>query len=537
MKRLPGLVFPINALPACQLVAEGINELSLNASIKSKAVSRYYARVDADLLFFFSDIAIQAEAMGAPTAFHSGTMPSVKGSASEIRCPSAKDVDRMRVNAEVVRSLRSDFSEKMISTMVYGPFTVAGQVAGEQTILRAVIDKPTEVRSLLEQTLAVAQDYASLLLDAGAHVLWVSDPLAALLPPDRFTEFAGDFLARLFDLQPHGPTALHICGDTTLIIQQMVETNVQAISFDQCMDLMAIEDHVAQGVTIVGNLEPVEILELAPEREVAEATKDLASLMGVKRNYALSTGCAAPSSAPIENVARFVQTGKEAFREIEPHREYLERLGDCVHRGDRDSVSHLIQKGRQLSMNPLLVVNSALMRGVRKGSARYETRQCFLPEILLMVDAFYEAYRYLEADLRLEQDRPVQVVLGTVQGDIHEIGKDLVRIIMETNGLKVLDLGADVSPEEFSDASRSTGAPILALSAFITSARKQLAKTIDLVSQSGENSAAVLVGGAAVNQHVAASVRADGYAKDAVGAVKLAMRILTERRHPVARQG
>jgi len=94
--------------------------------------------------------------------------------------------------------------------------------------------------------------------------------------------------------------------------------------------------------------------------------------------------------------------------------------------------------------------------------------------------------------------------------DIHEIGKDLVRIIMETNGLKVLDVGANVPSEQFVEACNSTGAPILALSVFITSARKQLVNTVNLLIERGIDSVSVLVGGAAANHQVASSVKVDG---------------------------
>jgi uroporphyrinogen-III decarboxylase len=106
------------------------------------------------------------------------------------------------------------FPDKTISTMVYGPFTVAGQVAGEQEILRQIVEKPQDVLGLMEKSLICAQDYGRYLLDAGADLLWVSDPLAALLPPDDFWRFAGEFLARLYAIYPSGPTVLHICGDT-----------------------------------------------------------------------------------------------------------------------------------------------------------------------------------------------------------------------------------------------------------------------------------------------------------------------------------
>ncbi|ACL03076.1 hypothetical protein Dalk_1376 [Desulfatibacillum aliphaticivorans] len=100
--------FPINALPAVQLVSEDIAELSHSFEAKWKAVSRYYERVNSDVLFFFSDIAIQAEAMGARALFAPDNMPAIKATAPAILTPRAVDVPRMQINAQVVRAMAHD---------------------------------------------------------------------------------------------------------------------------------------------------------------------------------------------------------------------------------------------------------------------------------------------------------------------------------------------------------------------------------------------------------------------------------------------
>ena len=246
------------------MVEAGIDDISRNADIKFEAVKRYYQRVDADVLFFFSDIAIQAEAMGAKVCFAPDSMPSVAKPGSSVMVPAPTTVPRMVVNAQVLRRMAKEFPHKTLSTMVYGPFTVAGQLAGEQELLWGIVEKPGEVLDLLEKCLACVRDYGRHLLDAGAEVFWISDPLAALLPPDSFWRFAGEFLARLYEIHPSGPTVLHICGDTSQLLKDMVKTGVRAISFDQCMDLLAYEDVVLKSVGIVGNIDPVEIIELAP---------------------------------------------------------------------------------------------------------------------------------------------------------------------------------------------------------------------------------------------------------------------------------
>jgi methanogenic corrinoid protein MtbC1 len=308
----------------------------------------------------------------------------------------------------------------------------------------------------------------------------------------------------------------------------MVKTGVRGISFDQCMDLLAYEDAIPDGVAIIGNIDPVEIVEMATPAEVAASVEDLVAIMGVKDNFTLSTGCALPPSTPIANVVRFIETGKAALSKLEPYSVTLAHLGDNVHRGERESVPKLVDRALEERADPLMIVNSGLMRAVRKGSARYETRQSFLPEILLMVDAFYQGFRTLEPHLAVEGDRPPQLILGTVKGDFHEIGKNLVRIILETNGVKVLDLGVNVPAEKFLEAADFHGVPVVGLSAFITSTRKQLTKIVRSFQQPDVRPVSIIVGGAAVNQQLAATIGANGYARDAVGAVKLVKHILKE---------
>lgn len=520
MNRLFHTVFPINALPAVRLVKEGIDVLSHDAEIKLEAVRRYYERLDADLLFCFSDIVIQAEAMGAEIAFGPEMMPAVKRPAV---MPIPANVDRqprMQVNAAVIRGLVQCFPDRPVAAMVYGPFTVAGQVAGEQQLLRAVVENPAEVHALLAKALACAEDYADLLLSAGGALLWVSDPLASLLPPRLFNEFAGDYLARLV-ARHRVPSALHICGDTTGIVTEMIATGVDGISFDQCMDLTTIEDAVPETVAIIGNLDPVEILELAPCNQVAEATADLAMVMGIRKNFCLASGCAPPPATPLANLASFVESGRRTLAEIGEWREELATAAVHVHGGQRQETRDDVQRLLAGDVDPTLLLNAGLMRAIRKGSARYEARFCHLPEILLMVDAFYDGYKMVRPRLGPTEQAAPQVALGTVKGDIHEIGKDLVKILLETAGVKVLDLGIDVDPERFLSAHLDSGVPIIGLSAFNTSSRRQVAKIVDLFRQHGSR-AVILTGGAAMNRQVAVDLGCQGYARDAVAAVKLA---------------
>ncbi len=524
-----GLVFPINALPAFLLAGQGVDALCHDPDLKSAGALEYYRRVPADLLFCPSDIVIQAEAMGAQVRFSPASLPVVAAPATQVLVPRAGDVARMQVNASVLARLGREFPNLPRAAMVYGPFTVAGQVAGEQEVLRGTVERPAEVRALVEQCLSLAQDYGRLLLESGAQVLWLSDPLAALLPPRDFWQFAGEYLARLFSIHD-GPSALHICGDTSRVLGDMLRTGAGGISFDQCLDLVALEDAVPPEVAIIGNLDPVEVLELAPPAEVEAQTKDLADIMGTSPHFSLSSGCAPPPATPLVNLAAFVQSGRARLETLRVHSAGLYALASAVHEGRRELVSGLLDELWAADAQPLTVLNCGLLRGLRKGSARYEDRQCHLPEVLLMVDAFYQGFREMEGRLEQSAQRAPQVVLGTVKGDVHEIGKNLVRIVLETQGVKVLDLGVDVSAPDFLTACRAHGAKVLGLSAFTSSSRRELGRVLELARKEGPPGLAVVVGGAAVNQQVASRVGAQGYARDAMAAARLVKGLLANGR-------
>ena len=529
MERFFNSTFSINALPAVQLAGAGIDEMSHSAEIKSRAVRRYYNEVPADLLFCFSDIVIQAEAMGAAVDFSPNAMPSVAAPSAEALLPRAAEMPRMRINAQVLRDLGREFPDQPRAAMVYGPFTVAGQVAGERAVLRAVAERPHEVHGILELCLAMAMDYAALLLESGAEVLWVSDPLAALLPPDGFWEFAGDPLARLFDLKGDQNTALHVCGDTSQIIQPMLQTGVGGISFDQCLDLLAVEDLIPPDVALIGNIEPVDILEHASPEETSQATVELAMGLGALPNFTLAPGCAPPPSAPVGNIKAFINTGKRALKDLQPHAKDLRALSDLVFLGERESVPALVREIQEEGADPMAILRAGLMRAIRKGSALYEAKQCHLPAVLLMVDAFYPGYRMLEHELAGPSEGGPVVALGTVQGDFHEIGKNLVAIMLEANGIPVLDLGVNVPPEKFVAACQEQHCRVVGLSAFITSARGQLDEVKQALNEAGLYNVDVVAGGAAVSQHLASQAGAQGYARDAVAAVRLVEGLLKNK--------
>ena len=521
-------VFPINALPSIQMVDAGIDDILWNWVLKFEAIRRYYERVNADILFYFSDLAIQAEAMGAKINYSAKGMPAVLSSAQSISVPDPEEIPRMKVNAQVLKRMEKEFPDKLRAGLIYGPFTVAGQMVGEETILRMLIEDSEGVMNILARTFECARRYATYLVESGANLVWVSDPLASLIPPDHFWEFAGDFLRKLYEPFHPIPTILHICGDTHQIVHEMVRTGVSGISFDNCMEILVLEDEIPNDVYIIGNIDPVEVIELGSPEDVIIRTSDLVSMMALKNNFVLSTGCAVLPFAPIENIKLFVETGRKAFSDLEPDVALLSQVSRDVYSLNGDEVSESVMTALNAGIDPMTIVTSGLIRAIRKGSAMYEAKRCFLPSILLMVDAFYRGFQVLEDLLERKSSEKPSVMIGTVKGDIHEIGKNLVRIFLEIHGYNVVDLGVNVDADTFIEAYHKYGPSIIGLSAFTTESRKEMEKMIHTFHKKEIKGAFIIIGGAAVNNEVARSIGADGYAHDAVRAVNLVKKLLQQ---------
>lgn len=192
--------------------------------------------------------------------------------------------------------------------------------------------------------------------------------------------------------------------------------------------------------------------------------------------------------------------------------------------GDGEKLEELTQAAIDAGISAKDILNQALIAGMDIVGARMESGDMFIPEVLMSAQAMSGAVEILKPLLSEEDSAGVgKVVLGTVKGDLHDIGKNLVSMMLESAGFEVINMGVDVAPEDFIKAIRDNNANILALSALLTTTMPMMAKTIKSIEESGlRDKVKILVGGAPVNQSFADEIGADGYAPDAGSASKLA---------------
>ena len=174
------------------------------------------------------------------------------------------------------------------------------------------------------------------------------------------------------------------------------------------------------------------------------------------------------------------------------------------------------------------ILNRALIPGMEFVGNEYEEGKKFIPEMLLASEAMTAALGVLKPELAASGTSKVgRVVMGTVEGDVHDIGQRLVCIMLEGAGFEVHSLGVDVAPGAFVQAAREESPNIIGMSALLTTTAPAMKRTIDALAVNGlRDKVKVMVGGAAVNQHLAEQVGADGFAPDAAAAVRLAKTLI-----------
>ncbi len=207
--------------------------------------------------------------------------------------------------------------------------------------------------------------------------------------------------------------------------------------------------------------------------------------------------------------------------------EILEGLAKAVIDGDEVKSEELAKKSLEIGIDPYESLMNGCNKGMAKVSDLYELKEMFVPEILLSADAMYAAIDILKPHLKVDASakKPAKVVIGVAQGDIHDIGKNLVKMMLEVAGFIMIDVGKDVPVDTFVKKTIEEDADIVAISALMTTSMMYMEPVIKKLKENFVK-AKVVVGGAPINNDFANKIGADGYGKDAVEAVKVSKKLV-----------
>jgi 5-methyltetrahydrofolate--homocysteine methyltransferase len=204
----------------------------------------------------------------------------------------------------------------------------------------------------------------------------------------------------------------------------------------------------------------------------------------------------------------------------------LQDLTAAVEKGNRKEAIRLTQALLDAGMPPLDIVESGLVPAMSNVGERFKRNEVFVPEMLIAARAMKEAMAIIQPLLTAAGIKPkYTAVIGTVQGDLHDIGKNLVAMMLKGANFNVIDVGVNVAPEKFLAAAKENNAHIVGLSALLTTTMPAMKTTVDAFREAGVK-AKIMIGGAPITQQFADEIGADGYSADAASAVDLAQTLV-----------
>jgi len=206
----------------------------------------------------------------------------------------------------------------------------------------------------------------------------------------------------------------------------------------------------------------------------------------------------------------------------------FQALATAIINGKAPVAAELTQQALAEGANASDILTKGLVAGMNVVGAKFKNNEFYVPEVLIAARAMKSAMAHLKPVLAETGVEPVgRVAIGTVRGDLHDIGKNLVSMMLEGAGFEIADLGVDVKPDQFVDAVKNKKAQVICLSALLTTTMPAMSDTIKALGEAGLRSGVkVMIGGAPVTQNYADEIGADGYAPDAASAVDTAKQLL-----------
>ena len=206
----------------------------------------------------------------------------------------------------------------------------------------------------------------------------------------------------------------------------------------------------------------------------------------------------------------------------------VQEIADCILNFDRKAIDARVNEALHAGVEPQKVLDDGMIAAMAEVGRRFEEGEFFVPEMLVAAKTMQQGLALLKPHLAEAGVKSAgKIVIGTVKGDLHDIGKNLVGMMVEGGGFEVVDLGVDVAPERFVEAARGVDVKVVGLSALLTTTMPNMKATVDALREAGlRDRVRVMVGGAPLSDAYAEEIGADGYALDASRAVRLARSLL-----------
>jgi uroporphyrinogen decarboxylase len=299
-------------LPGVRLTNTKINENYEDADIQFRSLKALYDKYHPNFMFNMMDLSLEAESLGlkilkpddAPYTIVEHPIKN-EHDLGKLDIPHPKKNGRMPIASKVIRKMHKGFDCINVAYII-GPYTLAGLLCGASTVIKNVLKNVVFLEKVLEFSSKVIDIYCTELISSGADMICMLEPTATGLSPEQFKEFSGNYIKKLKS-NWNIPLILHICGDTTSLICEMIKTNCKGISLDAMVDLQHAANLISSDILILGNIDPVRVLAFGNKEEVEEKVKKLLFDMRGVDNFILSSGCDIPLDTPLENIEAFMK--------------------------------------------------------------------------------------------------------------------------------------------------------------------------------------------------------------------------------------
>ncbi|GAB6155527.1 hypothetical protein JCM17380_42780 [Desulfosporosinus burensis] len=459
-----------------------------------------------------------------------------------------------------------------LATPVGGPITTAQLVTGTDEFFSYLADDPDYAKEIIELSLDVCKNICRMMFEAGMDVCNILDPFCSsdVIPPEIYREFGLPYQKRLFEYinEIGGIGFTHTCTFTQPIWNDIASNGSINFNGDLYPGADLTKRAIGDKMSLMGTLSPYSTLTHGTPEDVAREVKKLAVEVGYNGGFICMPGCDIDWTVPEENMRALIDTCASikypididalgdlsdvylagqpkhpGMRKIStendqqvrmginktqtqktPEAEILFKLADAITEYDGDKVVELTKQGLDLGITPQQIIFDGLSLGMKMVGDLYERNERFITDMLKSAKTMEKAMPILipllEASGAGEGNKET-VVMGLIRGNTQDIGKNLVVLMLKANGFKVIDLGKNVTPEQFIEAAEANNAVAIGISVMTNSSVNYAEKVTKMLSEQGKREKyLVMTGGAAMNEKIAEQIGTT-YGSDANAAVSL----------------
>ena len=296
-----------------------VYESSKNQLLLAQTMNEYF---ESDFIYSYCDGIIFCETLGLDILKPDYDFPSVLSHSitdmkilQKLEIPDPYKTKRMPINIESLSKIANNI-DKPLYISIQGPFTLAVQLAGATHLLRSIITNEEFVLKLLEFTTETVRRYAVAANKAGAKLISISEPAAVTLNKERFDKYVVSNANKIYK-ELNCWKSMHICGDTSELLDNMLSCDLDAVSLDQIMDYNEVIKKIPSDKVLIGNLDPIELLGRSTPQKIKEETMKLIKAMRNYNNFLCAFGCNCLNDTPVKNLQAAIQTGRLSYEELD----------------------------------------------------------------------------------------------------------------------------------------------------------------------------------------------------------------------------